>query len=115
MLIPKNHRFEDKAHLKWVKTLPCLICGVSPCDPAHISKGSGSGMGRKADDNRVVPLCREHHIKQGNIGEVSFWYEYGGWEFALRLAKELHNNTEDFNTCVKLIRAWRRKEWSLQS
>lgn len=42
----------------WVKTLPCIVCGETPSDNAHIE---GGGMGRKADADRIVPLCRRHH------------------------------------------------------
>lgn len=41
-----------------VRGLDCIVCGQSPCDPAHtISRAKGGD-----DDPRcVVPLCRPHH------------------------------------------------------
>jgi hypothetical protein len=30
-------------------------------------------MGQKPDDWRTVPLCREHHRIQHNVGEQTFW------------------------------------------
>jgi hypothetical protein len=53
-----KHR--DPAYQKWIKTLPCLICGSWPVDPAHVIKRS-----RGSDDRKnLVPLCREHHTEQ---------------------------------------------------
>ena len=47
----------------------------SPCDPAHLGFGIG-GMALKSDDCFVVPLCREHHTIQHNIGERLFWKKH---------------------------------------
>jgi hypothetical protein len=53
-----NHRQED--YLRWIKTLPCLVCGQRPVDPAHIRPRSlGSD-----DIGNAVPLCRLHHDEQ---------------------------------------------------
>jgi hypothetical protein len=41
-----------------VKEADCVVCGTSPCDPAHtVSRAKGG------DDHYlcVVPLCRTHH------------------------------------------------------
>jgi hypothetical protein len=49
------------------RSLPCVVCGVSPSDPAHVrSRGAG---GTDAD---TVPLCRTHHQEQHQIGLRSF-------------------------------------------
>lgn len=47
---------EDR--VRWVKQLNCLVCGAVPSENAHIETG---GTGRKADADRVVPLCAKHH------------------------------------------------------
>lgn len=70
----KQPIFRDAAYLSWVREQPCLICGVSPCDPHHLNmqgKHSG-GMGLKTSDYRTVPLCREHHSEYHSRGRASF-------------------------------------------
>lgn len=63
MMIPKQKAWRNDAYIKWIKTLPCSICGVSPCGDAHHLKGIGgmSGTGLTAPDWAAMPLCREHH------------------------------------------------------
>ena len=60
------------ARVAWVKSLPCLVaswgCG-GPIENAHAENG---GMGRKADAETVVPLCRSHHAVLHAVGVASF-------------------------------------------
>lgn len=44
-----------------------------PIEVAHVRMGSGAGIGQKPDDFRTVPLCREHHARQHEVGERTFW------------------------------------------
>jgi hypothetical protein len=41
-----------------VAGLPCLVCGRSPVDPAHLVPQRFGGCG---DPDCVIPLCRAHH------------------------------------------------------
>lgn len=43
----------------WLKAQPCLMCGGSPVDQAHVR---GDGAGRKSDYTNLVPLCRRDHM-----------------------------------------------------
>lgn len=63
----------DKDHLARVRAMRCLLCGATPCDPAHVRDGLGGGMGMKPSDDLVVPLCHPHHAEQHRVGEVPFW------------------------------------------
>ena len=48
------------AHMAWVKTLPCAICGKpGPSDAHHVFHDRGSA--RKVSDWFVIPLCKSHH------------------------------------------------------
>ena len=47
------------AHMMRVKRLPCVICGVTPCDAHHVIHGRYGA--RKASDWHVIPLCEKHH------------------------------------------------------
>lgn len=53
--------YGSEARVRWVQSLPCLVhdCRGWPIDNAHIETG---GTGRKADADRIVPLCRAHHL-----------------------------------------------------
>ena len=95
-------------HKKFIRTLPCCVSFSNPpSDPAHISKGSGRGIGIKASDDRIVPLNHTQHARQHNRGEVSFWNGY--LDEAVILANELYRHTGDWKTCVSLILDFRRK------
>jgi hypothetical protein len=53
----------SKPYLNYVGSLPCVVCGCEPAGEAHhvIDSGIGGGMGTKASDIFVFPLCRIHH------------------------------------------------------
>lgn len=54
----KAGRFRSPAYLAWVRTLPCCVCG-KPAIAAHhlIGMWNLSGMGLKAADTFVMPVC----------------------------------------------------------
>jgi len=61
MKIPKHKRLILPKYIEWVKTQPCIVCG-KPADDAHHLIGHGQGgMGTKAHDIHVIPLCRADH------------------------------------------------------
>jgi ERF superfamily protein len=69
---PRRHR--DKAHLKFVASQPCLVCGRSPADAHHLRFTQPRAMGRKVSDEFTVPLCRTHHRENHGVGdEVAWW------------------------------------------
>lgn len=97
-------KLRDEKHLAWIKTLPCCVWNrPAPSDPAHIRKGSYSGVGQKPDDFLVVPLCHELHHLQHNIGEVTFWNTHGGLLNAKKLAMDLYDVSGDTMAALKLI------------
>jgi hypothetical protein len=51
--------------IELIRTLPCLACGITPCDAHHV-KTRGAG-GQDTADN-LMPLCREHHTLLHTIG-----------------------------------------------
>ena len=73
----------DPAYLATIRQLPCLRCGLEPCEEAaHVSYNSGAhgkhnSFGKKAADRYAVPLCpgchREDNTSQHRIGERAFW------------------------------------------
>lgn len=58
---PKSTRLVIPKYISWIKTQPCVACGM-PADDAHHLIGHGQGgMGTKAHDFHVIPLCRADH------------------------------------------------------
>lgn len=107
----KRPRVHDKDHLAWIRTLPCLITGTRPVDPAHIRYGDerygkrATGAGEKAHDKYVVPLCRAKHDEQHAMNEVDFWIDHGIDPVQVALA--LWANSGDDEIADVIIRAAR--------
>ena len=80
-------RICDDAHLKFIRTLPCIVCGDDSAtvdrDAAHIRMPdmtvgkNNPGIGQKPHDFFTLPLCRECHTLQHGMNEGSFWDMYG--------------------------------------
>ncbi len=71
MLRPKPMLWSCEAYTKYVKGLPCCVCGQQADDPHHLI-GYGQGkMGGKAHDLFTIPLCRQHHDELHR--DVSGW------------------------------------------
>ena len=61
-------------HLAFVRQLPCVACGkAAPSEAAHVRTGTDGGAGMKPADRYAVPLCTTCHVKQHQMGELSFW------------------------------------------
>lgn len=56
--------------------LACVVpdCHAHECDNAHIETG---GMGRKADADKVAPICNPHHRLLHQHGPETFEAAYG--------------------------------------
>jgi hypothetical protein len=74
LLISEPRRFRDKAHLKFVASQPCLICGRNPADAHHLRFAQPRGMGLKVSDEFTVPLCRAHHRDNHRFGDEQAWW-----------------------------------------
>jgi hypothetical protein len=68
-------RLRDNAHLKFVASHPCLICGRSPVDAHHLRFTQPRAMGLKVSDEFTVPLCRIHHRDVHRHGDEVAWWE----------------------------------------
>ena len=74
-----NHKVAGSTakYLKWVREQPCVVCRSVPCDAHHIRKAGISGMGMKAPDNLVYPLCRSHHNMRHSRPWRGLWVDCG--------------------------------------
>jgi len=74
---PKPQRQVSKSYINWIKSLSCCICGRRGLsDPHHVNMPGHSGMSRKPDDSRAVPLCHRHHVEYHAIGKKTFADKY---------------------------------------
>ena len=66
----KSKNKAEKTHLSRVAGLGCIVCknlklGETPAELHHIR--TGHGIGPRADNFKVIPLCPSHH-RQGGYG-----------------------------------------------
>src|SRR5450759_1698818 len=74
LAIAEPKRLRDKAHLRFVASQPCLVCGRQPSDPHHLRFAQPRALGLKVSDEFTVPLCRGHHRQLHQAGnEVAWW------------------------------------------
>ena len=86
-------RLRDKAHLKFVASQPCLVCGRQPSDPHHLRFAQPPALGRKVSDEFTVPVCRLHHREIHRQGDEAAWWKKAGIEplsAALTLWRQTH-------------------------
>src|SRR5690242_19629670 len=81
-------RVRDKAHLKFVATQPCLVCGRQPADPHHLRFAQPRAIGLKVSDEFTVPLCRGHHRELHQTGNEQAWWAERKLD-ALEIARSL--------------------------
>lgn len=115
VLRQRQPRIRDEKHLKFIRTLPCCICGANGVHAAHLRMGSvkhgkfNPGVGSKPDDRWATPLCPMHHTDspaaQHIIGEPDFWSQHGIDPFDLCLS--LYAVTGDYEAALQIIRSAR--------
>jgi hypothetical protein len=94
LAIAEPKRLRDKAHLKFVASQPCLVCGRSPSDPHHLRFAQPRAIGLKVSDEFTVPLCRTHHRQLHQVGNEVAWWEnqkIDSLETARRLWEQTHH------------------------
>ena len=68
-------RYRDRAHLEFVASQPCLVCGRQPCDAHHLRFMQPRALGRRVSDEFAVPLCRTHHRALHRSGDEQAWWK----------------------------------------
>jgi hypothetical protein len=93
-------RMEDPKHLRFIAACPCLLCGRTDVQAAHIryaDHGAGkrsTGMAEKPDDCFTVPLCIYHHAAQHAFGDERGWWENHGID-PVKVALRLYSVTQN--------------------
>jgi ERF superfamily len=78
LALPAPRRVRDKAHLKFVCSQPCLVCGRRPADPHHLRFAQYPALRRRVSDEFTVPLCRVHHRQIHRCGNEAEWWTKAG-------------------------------------
>lgn len=74
-------RYKNRKYLNMVKLEDCVMCYAPADDPHHIIGQGMGGMGMKAPDWAVMPLCRNCHTKIHNSPEL--WDSQ--WEYVAKM------------------------------
>jgi hypothetical protein len=92
LAIGEPRRYRDRAHLEFVASQSCLICGRRPCDPHHLGFTQKRALGRKVSDEFTVPLCRLHHRELHRSRNERAWWSRAGID-AIKIARTLWKKT----------------------
>jgi hypothetical protein len=99
LTIAEPKRLRDKAHLRFVASQACLVCGRQPSDPHHLRFAQPRALGLKVSDEFTVPLCRGHHRQLHQAGnEIAWWHDLD--INALEIAKGLWEETHPKSALV---------------
>jgi hypothetical protein len=75
LTLSEPRRYRDRAHLDFVSSQPCLLCGRRPSDAHHLRFTQPRALGRRVSDEFAVPLCRTHHRVLHNRGDEAEWWK----------------------------------------
>lgn len=87
-LLPKEKRLRDPAHLAYVRSQACLVCGRQPSHAHHLRFAQPRAFGMKVSDEYTVPLCFLHHDALHQVGDERVWWEARGID-AMEVAAQL--------------------------
>lgn len=79
----RQPRIEDPAHLAFIRKLPSIISGRTPCEACHVRYGDAlrrkktSAKGMKPDDAWTVPMTADEHRSQHDGSEAVWWRSQG--------------------------------------
>jgi ERF superfamily protein len=74
LALGEPRRYRDRAHLRFVSSHACLICGRRPSDAHHLRFAQLRALGRRVSDEYTVPLCRSHHRALHRYGDEPSWW-----------------------------------------
>jgi hypothetical protein len=90
--LSEPRRYRDRAHLEFVASQPCLVCGRQPCDAHHLKFMQPRTLGRRVSDEFAVPLCRTHHRALHRSGDEAAWWTSANID-AIAVAHRLWEHT----------------------
>lgn len=91
LTLSEPRRLRSSAHLAFVASRPCLICGRNRAHAHHLKFAQPTALGRKVSDEFTVPLCSTHHRELHRHGDERVWWDAHRVD-ALKVAEELWNS-----------------------
>lgn len=91
------------AYLKWIRSLPCIICGgvLGKSEAAHTKVLGDAGMAQKTTSRSCIPLCCwDHTLRWDSYHEIhpeSEWAELHGVRLE-RLVQSLNDLYDSMRT-----------------
>ena len=108
----RQPRQRNEQHLRWLRTLECLVSGSrQKVEAAHVRFDDPvlgkrqTGIGERPDDRWALPLARDIHADQHRHGEREWWARQG--IDPLRIAQQLYcvsGDTEAGETVIRMAR-----------
>jgi hypothetical protein len=98
-------------HLALIRQLPCCVTGrAGPNDPHHLKSGPAAkerGVGMRATDKWLVPLCRSAHDELERLGSRSedAWFRAHGIADVVELAAALWHGTGDVERMTRIVQS----------
>lgn len=112
----KQKKIRSEKHRRFIASLPCLKCGKSGTQAAHVGGMSeGKGIGVKVCDSRCVPLCAPYdnemgcHFKHDNMDWRTFWGKK--LDRLDDLMNALYAKSGDIEHAYRAIRQFQKGEW----
>ena len=100
---PKRQREGmSPAHLAFVRTLPCCVCGVPAVEAHHLLRTGARGMGMRSPDRHAIPLCNAHHRALHAHGDEAGWLAAHGVD-GMALAGRLWGATGDAQRAMEAL------------
>lgn len=113
----------SKKHLKFIDSLPCIICGRFESTHHHllrvgnkyltakegeeeflIPKIKSKGMGTKSDDKFCLPICPKHHAEAHRYGNDKAYFEQNEIEEPEKLALALYKYSGQYEKAIDLMK-----------
>lgn len=105
----RQPRDRNDPHLKFIRTLPCLVCGNNiETQTAHVRMADRSvakpmtGIAVKCDDRFVVPLCNREHGEQHDFGNEHEWWTRKGID-PIKAALALFSVSGDYERGTEIV------------
>lgn len=105
---PKPYRpIRSKAHIAFLRQLPCCVTGHPSGPPHHLLRGSDKCGGRTAGDNFALPMCPEMHDALHHDGDETKFLGSHGID-GPALANALYAATGDHEQGLRVLRELER-------
>ena len=106
----KTREGSDPVYLRAVTQLPCVVClSQGHTEPHHLKLGvEERGMSRRADDDKILPLCDQHHrlgpeaVENAGSKNEWDWFEARGIDDPLGLAGKLYASWQKHKSVSRL-------------